>query len=193
MGETNMNGMPYTQAEIAKIKASLPRGITLRISRKGLPTFLVRVSTVTGDRYTIGTFGKLSEAKQALADYRARTIARQVQSAQSIIEESHHEAIPTMVRKYLDSLPPHEVTTDCEIIMTLDSGAYYTIPVSMVRQYIRECAQAPEAYGSDPDIDYSFSESVKQHPTTSTQTSEDYFSSDAGLPDEDKYGNLFGD
>lgn len=149
----------YSDEQIERIKRALPRCVYLRESKKGLLSFLVRITLANGQKKTIGTFSTIPDAKAALDQYygaqklRAVVDSSEVLTVEDILGNASQATLPVPedITEYLSSLPPHEITL--HDVMRMPSGA--VISPAFVSAYL-----ATLVTPSEPA--YSFTESITQ-------------------------------
>lgn len=149
----------YSDEQLERIKRSLPRCVYLRESKKGLLSFLVRITLANGQKRTIGTFSTIPDAKAALDQYYGAQKLREVVDSSEIltVEDILGNAsqatlpVPEDITEYLSSLPPHEITL--HDVMRMPSGA--VISPAFLAAYLATLVTPSEPM-------YSFTESITQ-------------------------------
>lgn len=152
----------YSDEQLDRIKRALPRCVYLRESKKGLLSFLVRITLANGQKKTIGTFSTIPDAKAALDQYYGTQKLRAVVDSSDILTvddilgtaEQATMPVPEDITSYLASLPPHEITL--HDVMRMPSGA--VISPAFIAAYLATLVAPVEK-------EYSFTDSISQ-PTT---------------------------
>ena len=149
----------YSDEQLERIKRALPRCVYLRESKKGLLSFLVRITLANGQKKTIGTFSTIPDAKAALDQYygtqklRAVVDSSDILTVEDILGNASQATLPVPedITEYLSSLPPHEITL--HDVMRMPSGA--VISPAFIAAYLATLVAPPEPT-------YSFTESLTQ-------------------------------
>ena len=149
----------YSDEQLERIKRALPRCVYLRESKKGLLSFLVRITLANGQKKTIGTFSTIPDAKAALDQYygaqklRAVVDSSEVLTVEDILGNASQATLPVPedITEYLSSLPPHDITL--HDVMRMPSGA--VISPAFIAAYLATLVAPPEST-------YSFTESITQ-------------------------------
>lgn len=129
--------MKYTKEQFEQVKQRCPKCIFPRHLKDGSISFMVRVTTMMGDKRTLITTADLREAKQVLADFQAKRApeARKETNALDILDEI---TIPTDIYDYLSELPPHEITAEGYLFMPTARGdGYVEISPAMQSEFLR--------------------------------------------------------
>ena len=149
----------YSDEQLERIKRALPRCVYLRESKKGLLSFLVRITLANGQKKTIGTFSTIPDAKAALDQYygaqklRAVVDSSEILTVEDILGTASQATLPVPedITEYLSSLPPHEITL--HDVMRMPSGA--VISPAFIAAYLATLVTPAEPT-------YSFTESLTQ-------------------------------
>lgn len=152
----------YSDEQLDRIKRALPRCVYLRESKKGLLSFLVRITLANGQKKTIGTFSTIPDAKAALDQYYGTQKLRAVVDSSDILTvddilgtaEQATMPVPEDITSYLSSLPPHEITL--HDVMRMPSGV--VISPAFIAAYLATLV-------SPAKKEYSFTNSISQSTT----------------------------
>ena len=168
----------YTPSQFAEIKRNAPRCIFPKHCKDGTISYMVRVSTMMGDKKTLITTKDAEEAKQVLADYlnkRYELVPQTAEDTADITKILQEATITEEMNEYLTSMPPHEITGERTILAVREDGSYFSISPEVQTEYLRRL------YPSQPS---EASQSETQSETQSEQPQEE--------PMCDPFASVFG-
>lgn len=155
----------YTPSQFAEIKRNAPRCIFPKHCKDGTISYMVRVSTMMGDKKTLITTKDIEEAKQVLTDHinkRYELVPQTQEDTVSIAKIMQEVTITDEMQDYLANMPPHEVTGERAILAIRVDGTYFSISPEAQTEYLRRLytfsdpeppAEQPreqEEFASDP-------------------------------------------